>query len=245
MEKQKQVGLSLEADILNAAKKTVGPKMFQRELRNFIHTSLNTPSVNQLESVREVKSEAKNIRFYAETLEIIDRMIKDLRDQGHTWINRSTFMRYVIREFSQHISTQSKDPARPTVHSNYDLDRSVVEALNNATSYSDFSHVVDDYLSNKYQAPEKFVPVNTFEVERKKIVLSEKAHSLLSSIASKHKVTKNAVMVHATSLLVEEITNQPYYDLLVSYKLKSAIKVSKDHFGVSVTAEKVQKYLED
>ncbi|GAF66404.1 putatice ATPase [Bacillus sp. TS-2] len=241
MLKQEQVGLSLDSNTLEKAKQLTGDKMFRRELRHFIHNILERPSITEVKKIEKGTEVIQPLRFYPETLEIIDSHIDAYKKEGKTWVNRSNYMRYVIVAFiSNQEQKYTKEVKIPTTKR---IEDTVIETIESNTLFRDFSHAVSDYIQNEYEHSPQLLNMTSYKTTVKKVILTKQAHEILSEVAKEYNTSLNKVLFHATSKLAEKLSNTKYDDLLLNYRLKSAVMQSKERYGVKETREIVENYL--
>lgn len=241
---RKQVGLSLESEHLNKTKEYTGQKQFLRELRHFIHSHLPDATLEDLQEVKKVNDTiVKPLRFPIETLDIIDAHVNSFTGNGHNWVNRSVYMRYVIRQFYPYIKQKNKKDSEQ-IELKYALNSVDIAVINHFTTNTDFSHVVDQFIRNDYKPSPHILSSQNNDTSIKKLYLSKESHSILKQVAADYSTHISKVIVHVTSQLANSFSStSSYNDITLTYRLKEVIKESKERYGDKATMEKVTEYL--
>lgn len=240
---QKHIGLVYEVEAFNKAREKCEPRLFMKELRNFIHYDYTFPKEPEaFEVVREVKTTSNApIAFHLETIEILNNYTDQMKRMGVKRANRSLLFRHIISQFNEKRSV-IRQPKKDKLRSNYILEKGTSDIMAKLVAVGDFTHVLENFLLEEYQ--ERPIEKNIQEVvetERKQLQFAKETIHILNKAAKTLNTTKSAVVRDAINQYVTKATNEPFINYLTEYRLREALKTHTKLFGKEKTLDVINK----
>ncbi|MFB4165626.1 hypothetical protein ACE1TI_17960 [Alteribacillus sp. JSM 102045] len=244
---KKNVGFSLQPDVVKKIKTLVNRNQYSKNVRNFLHGQYTFPSnIEELAAFQHTKTSFDLLRLDKDTVLLLDEYVRRAKARGYNKANRSLIMRHVLAQFLKQLDEKSQESTKRIRRIPFYFQEGTSETLYHYISASDRNPMINQFILDEYKPSNDTNKLRTrpTKTERFTVALEEESIQRMDQFVEEigvKGVTRTALMRDAVDQLIESLSTSTSNKIIVEQRLEASITEYKKVFGEKKLSEKLNK----